>query len=36
VDSVQYEALLSRLARMGLDIGRLQKSPQPFALRSPS
>jgi len=36
VDSVQYEALLSRLARMGLDIGRLEKSPQPLALRSPS
>jgi apolipoprotein D and lipocalin family protein len=36
VDPVAYGALLQRLAQMGLDIGRLEKSPQPLALRSPS
>ena len=36
VDPVAYDALLKRLARMGLDIARLEKSPQAFTLRSPS
>ena len=36
VEPVVYDALLKRLAQMGLDIARLEKSPQAFTLRSPS
>ena len=35
VDEARYAALLSRLSSMGLDVGRLEKSPQPLASRTP-
>ena len=33
VDASRYAALLARLAAMGLDVSRLEKTPQPLAVR---